>query len=464
MTTSGFVECFGDLRLDKRGNKLLQDLFMKGVHSIRQLSENSASQKGWYRFLNNERTTETLITNSMSSRCSQAVKGKIVLSIQDSSEINLYNHKQRIKKNDSIGTTNASSGGLGFFIHPSFVVDAATCYPYGFSGVKVWNRPAEKQTKHQRRYSTLPIEEKESYKWIESSDEAKSCLKDAETVIIVQDREGDIYEQFATVPDEKTHLLIRSRLNRSLVGGEKMWDKLSSAEVSGIYQINIPGDKRKKQLKRTAEIEVRYCQAEIKKTSCSSVNIAPSVKLYAVEARERGKQGESSICWRLLTSVPVTTQQEALLIIEWYSWRWTIEEVFRILKQEGFNIEASELEAGYSIRKLCLLMLDTIIKLFQMRIAYEMPEDEGLPADVCFNKHEQQCLEEQSIRLEGKTLKQKNPYIPNTLQAATWVIARLGGWKGYASERPPGITTLWIGLRRFYDIFYGYSMQNVSTR
>jgi transposase len=58
----------------------------------------------------------------------------------------------------------------------------------------------------------------------------------------------------------------------------------------------------------------------------------------------------------------------ALCCIEWYSWRWMIEEVFRILKKEGFNIEASELKYDRSSRKLCLLMLDTILKLFMMQI------------------------------------------------------------------------------------------------
>ena len=50
--------------------------------------------------------------------------------------------------------------------------------------------------------------------------------------------------------------------------------------------------------------------------------------------------------------------------------RWIIEEVFRILKKKGFNIEGSELAQGKAVRKLCLLMLETIIKLFLMQIAY----------------------------------------------------------------------------------------------
>ncbi len=147
-----------------------------------------------------------------------------------------------------------------------------------------------------------------------------------------------------------------------------------------------------------------------------------------------------------------------MMIIEWYSYRWMIEEVFRILKKEGFDIEASELESGTSIKKLSLLILDAIIKIFQMRIAYETDEEGQLPADICFEEAEIECLQMQCKRLEGKTEKLKNPYSPSSLRYATWVIARLGGWKGYASERKPGITTLWIGLESFYNIFKGFIM------
>jgi hypothetical protein len=142
-----------------------------------------------------------------------------------------------------------------------------------------------------------------------------------------------------------------------------------------------------------------------------------------------------------------------------------IEEVFRILKKEGFDVEASELGTGTSVKKLCLLTLDAIIKIFQMRIAYEEDEAEGLPADICFKEPEIELLERQSKKLEGKTEKQKNPYRKSSLRHATWVIARLGGWKGYAKGRKPGITTLWTGLKKFYDTYNGFVIgKDVSTR
>ena len=142
-----------------------------------------------------------------------------------------------------------------------------------------------------------------------------------------------------------------------------------------------------------------------------------------------------------------------------------MKEVFRIVKEEGFNIEASELESAKKIRKLCLLMLQTALNLFQMRIAYHEDECAGLPADYCFTTEEQECIALQSTALEGNTEKQKNPHKKQTLRWATWVMARLGGWKGYLSERPPGITTLWIGLRKFNDVKNGWELaRNVSTR
>jgi hypothetical protein len=470
MLSASFRDCFGDERLDKRGNKFIRDLLVKGTHSIRQISRSSSDQKGVYRFLKNGRTTEALIVKSMGARCGAAVKGKVVLSIQDTTEINLYKHRGRIKKDGTVGVTNAPKNGLGFMVHPSLVVDAATCMPYGYCDVHIWNRSAERKAKRpgdRFKYQKLPIRKKESYRWLSSCEAAKKNLREASAVVIVQDREGDIYEQFATVPDEQTHLLIRAKTDRSLPGGGKLFSTLSESGPAGTYSIAIEGDKRKGQLKRTAQLEVRFREVTIKNTSRTAKDAVAALTLWCVEAREINAPAEvkQPVCWRLLTTVPVTCLSEALTITEWYSCRWLIEEVFRLVKKEGFDIEASELQSGAAIRKLCLLILDTVIQIFQLRIALDEPEEEGMAAGVCFTQTEMQCMEMQSKKMEGKTEKLKNPFRPSSLKYATWVIARLGGWKGYASERKPGTTTLWIGLEKFYDIYNGWQLvADVSTR
>ncbi|MHC1777779.1 MAG: transposase DNA-binding-containing protein [Lentimicrobium sp.] len=91
-----FENSFGDVRLQKRAIKMTQELFSKTVHSIRQISTDYASQFGWYRFLGKNKTTIPSITKEITQQCFLSVINRVVLSIQDTTEINLYNHKNRI--------------------------------------------------------------------------------------------------------------------------------------------------------------------------------------------------------------------------------------------------------------------------------------------------------------------------------------------------------------------------------
>jgi hypothetical protein len=389
-----------------------------------------------------------------------------VICIQDTTEINLANHSGRIKKDDKVGTTNAASdSGLGYFLHPSFTIDAENGMPYGYSAIKVWNRPlAFGSSKYERKYRSLPIEEKESYKWLEVTQATKDSLSQiVKGMVIVQDREGDIYEQFATQPDDKTDLLIRACSDRTLADKSKLFGCLSSQPSQGSYEIIIPAKNGRP--KRISKIEIRFKQVVIKRPAGVNKNLPASLSLNLVEAKEINYDGEDGICWRLLTTLPVTDANMARLCIEWYSWRWMIEEVFKALKKEGFNIEASELAYGGSIRKLSLMIMEVVVKLFLMRLAYAEPET-PISSDSCFTEDEQEFAEQMIEKLEGKTEKQKNPYkCKKDLKRYVWVIARMGGWKGYESKRHPGITTLWTGLQKFKAAYEGWCVhRNVSTR
>lgn len=465
MQTREFTD-LEDIRLVHRGNKILRSIYSKSIHSIRQLSENESAAKGFYRFLQNERVSEDDIVSNLSHNCKAASVGKYVVCIQDTTEINLKRHVHRIRHDETIGTTNQQGEyGLGFFLHPSLVLDALTGVPYGYADIKVWNRPLVLATKHERQYKKLPITQKESYKWLEVSKNTKAFIGDSvKNMVIIQDREGDIYEQFATIPDERTDLLIRAQTNRTLADKTKLFTCLADQEVQGIQTVMVEACPKKKRAKREAQLEIRYKPIEIVKTDGVSKGVAATTKLYLVEAKEVGYNGSDKICWRLLTTIPVLNLGIAELCIKWYSWRWIVEEVFKILKKEGYNVEASELEYASSVRKLCLLIMEVIIKLFLMRLAYVQPELE-IDAATCFTKQEQECMEEQILRLEGKTEKQKNPYQTKDLKRYVWVLARLGGWKGYESKRKPGITTLWIGLKYFKAAMEGWEThKNVSKR
>ena len=463
MLKRGFSDLDG-LRLVNRGNSILDDLFRSGVQSVRQATQSEAAAKGAYRFLANDRVSEDDIVSNMVTNCRASCVGKVVVAIQDTSEINLIRHKGRIKKDNYIGTTNANNiRGLGFFIHPSLIVDAVHGIPYGYADIKVWNRDKVYQYKPERDHNKLPIEEKESHKWIEVSKNTKASLADVvKRMIIVQDREGDIYDQFATIPDAQTDLLIRARGNRTLTDKSTLFSCLSDIPAQGHYSISV--DAKNSRSRRQANLEVRFKEVALGRPYRVSKTLPASLKLYLIEVLEVGYESEDKICWRLLTTVPVTNLETARMCIEWYSWRWMVEEVFKVLKKEGYDIEASELEYASSVRKLCLMIMEVVIKLFLMRLAYAEPETE-ISAGSCFSEEEQDFLEHQITRLEGKTEKQKNPNPAKDLKRYVWAIARLGGWKGYENKRHPGITTLWIGLKKFHDSFEGWQIhRNVSTR
>ena len=76
-----------------------------------------------------------------------------------------------------------------------------------------------------------------------------------------------------------------------------------------------------------------------------------------------------------------------------------------------------------------------------------------------FDKKEIECLELLNEKLNGRTKKQKNPYPKNHFCWASWIIARLAGWKEfYEKNNPPGNKTFTRGLEKFNVLMLGYSL------
>jgi len=405
--------------------------------------------------------TENELIRSLATQCGQLVKGRHVLCIQDSSEINLESHRGRIKPGSGIGLIG-NNKDLGFFIHPTIVIDAEKAHALGYSHVKLWHRPVEKLDKHQRKYKVQPIEKKESYKWIESALNSKRVLQEASKITIIEDREGDIYEQFANIPDERVHLLVRSCRDRKINDGEGLYDFIHTLDSEGEYTLKVEGDIRNNRKGRKAKIEIRYSKVTIHKPKNAKNETLPeSTDLWIVEACESNPpKGQKAIVWRLITTHPVKSFRQACQIVDWYKQRWYIEQVFRLLKQKGVRIEDSELEQGWAIRKLTIMLLSTVLKILQMHLTLKEEEKNNQKITDVFNKEEISCLKKLNKEYEGRTEKQKNKNRASSLKWGTWIIARMGGWKGYESQRPPGVITLKWGLDRFYEIYFGWQLRS----
>jgi hypothetical protein len=208
---------------------------------------------------------------------------------------------------------------------------------------------------------------------------------------------------------------------------------------------------------------VRYAQITLQRGDHikNGTSYPKNVTLNIVEAYEEKGKGLS---WKLLTTHDIKNFDDAYQIVEWYSQRWMIEQMHRLLKNQGFQLEESELENGWAIRKLCIIMLSALLRIIQMNLAYNEPEG-GQPLADVFSAEEINCLKTINKKLQGKTHKLQNNNDTNNLKWATWIIARIGGWKGYDSQGPPGIILLKRGLERFSAIYFGWKLaKDVGTR
>lgn len=392
------------------------------------------------------------LVRSLSDHCEQQVKGRHILSISDTSEINLESHRGRLKS-EGLGVVG-NNKDVGLFIHPTLAVDAENGFPLGLSNVQLWTRSPERP---ERDHAKLPIEEKESYKWLASAERSQRCFQvgGARLVTHIGDREADIYEEWATVPDRYNHVLVRVHQDRRLLGRiESLYTYLSAQPCEGTYTVDVIADSRHGRTAREALLVVRWALVEIQRPDkLNREDYPPRIKLYAVEAKEvNPPTGQEPIHWRLMTTHPVVAIEQALQVIKWYCWRWLIEQLFATLKFVGLDIEATQLESIKAIQRLTILALSVAVKTLQM---VEGRDNLDVPASVAFSQ-EQQCLTQITSTLQGRTLKQQNPSPKASLPWSTWLIARLGGWSGYRSQRPPGMPTLVHGLRRFETIFIGW--------
>lgn len=373
--------------------------------------------------------------------------------IQDTTYIDLSTHRGRLQPGSGIGHIgNARPNAIGFCLHPALVIDASLYTILGFSSYSQWARDVEKGNATERGYKKLPVEQKEAYKWIRGCHESKEVLCGARSITFIEDREGDIYEQFISVADKNVDLIIRSKSNRRVNDNNNLHAVLAAREASGTYQLSIQHDLRKGRKDRIATMEVRYAQVDIQRPVDKKG--PKTVSLYAVEAKEVTKGVADPVCWRILTTHSINCFEEAMLVIERYKCRWYIEQFFRLLKKKGFRIEDSELETGWAIRKLCVLMAGAVIKIMQMMLSYD--EEDVQAVDEVYNEREQECMS--VLQLKIQTEKIKNPYSKQSLSWATWIIARLGGWKGTKKEKPPGPICLKNGLDKFNLIYQGWLM------
>ena len=401
------------------------------------------------RFMANCRVTVECLIEGWGEAASQACAGRHVLAIQDTSEINFATTPSRRRGLGEIGKGN----GHGLLLHPMLGVDAETGGILGLVTGRIWTREGRVQTPHSQRR----LEDKESERWLSTAEAAKPILAAAAMVTEVSDRESDIYAKWTRVPEAGFHILTRAMHDRKIEGRKK----LSTASLTCGGEKLLELRARPGRPARTARLAVRFGQVQVKRPKNTIEGDEPkSVALTLVEVTEiDAPPGAEPILWRLLTTHCVEDAQKAWRVVGWYRQRWVIEQFFRTLKQQGLQLEDSQIETAERLLKLTAIAARaacTIMQLVQARDGGSQQD-----ASIVFTPGEIETLHALVPTLEGKTELQKNHHPPRTLAWAAWVIAKLGGWDGYPKSAPPGPITFRHGMEQFRSIAHGWRLRDV---
>lgn len=149
--------------MDKRAAQISQTLMQSKVSSIRTATNDEASQKATYRFLNNEKVEEKILIDTLKQRTGHLSADRDVLVLQDSTDINLSSHKGRLQQGTGIGPIGNHRGdAMGFNLHAALVLDASRQTILGFSSYHQWERAFDQGNRYDRQYKKKPIEQKRS--------------------------------------------------------------------------------------------------------------------------------------------------------------------------------------------------------------------------------------------------------------------------------------------------------------
>ena len=432
----------GDYRLDQTFYELLERVSNRLSLVIRRISDGRGEEVRFGRLL---RHCELCLSDMIQMGVEFSMSGtanRHVLLVQDSSEI-------------SFGFTpfqsglSAVGGGveLGFYVHPVIALDAKSHICLGLANVEVFKREDREIYRNREKF-----EHKQSYRWLSSVQKAKENCGPCESITVISDREGDIYDALCGYKSDGMCFVVRSSHNRPLAEdntGLKLQELVDKWDKQGEYLCDLP--RTDKRSAHRALLEVKYGKVVLSRPERSvSKHLPPTLEIYVIEVKEHPSSvvnNEQPIHWRLATSHPVENLEKAKEVILWYTKRWNIEQVFRLLKKQGLDLTESLAHKYETLSRLAVVGLIAAVRVLQLVTARDNPDN--TPASIAFSNEEIKILEALSPTLEGRTEIQKNPHPPKTLAFTVWVIARLGGWKSYSkSERPPGPITFFNGLKR----------------
>ena len=435
-----------DERLKRRLVSLALDFFHRPQANVPEACASRAGTMAAYRFLRNRQVNlQAILTPHIEATIERIRAHRIVLVPQDTTTLN-YSHHPATQGLGPVNTTRDQAVGLMLHDTVAFSVEGT---PLGILDAQCWARDPDEHGKCEER-KHLPIEEKESMKWLNSfARVAEVQALCPETLLVsMGDRESDIHDLFALAARDPAgpKLLVRAeRTRQRRVENEALWDFISRQSPAGEITLHIP--RRGNRPKRTVVLSVRFAEVTLQPPRDSRL---PAVELWAVHLYEENTDDPEPIEWMLLTTVPVNTFDDAVERAEWYAARWGIEVFHRTLKS-GCRIKDRQL--GTATRLQACLGIDMVVawRIYHLTmLGREVPDH---PCTVFFEEVEWKALHCYHYQTSVP------PDEPPSMAQAVRMLAKMGGHLGRRGDGPPGTQVLWRGLQhldvavQMYNIF-----------
>jgi hypothetical protein len=328
----------------------------------------------------------------------------------------------------------------------------------------------KENAKARAQRAKLPLAHKESGAWAIAASNTALQLQCAKRVTFVMDQGGDCYEVWQQILGQAGgEFICRVKNDReatlsadgssgkfSELLASQPWADVRTVPIRALGHYSKTSGKWVQRKKRKAELAIRFAEVALSRPSSLPKHLPsicrPLTLVEVTEMDETVPEGEEPIRWLLLTSWAVGDVQTAWEVVGAYQGRWHIEQLFRCCKKQGLDAESSQLRDPESIMKLTVMSLKASAEA--LRLTQVRDGEEFVPIDTMFSERQRQLLEMLNAKLSGRTEKVTNPHRPDSLAWAAWVIARLGDWKGYASQHKPGPVTMARGLAKFYDLAF----------
>ena len=441
-----------DKRLDRRLRQVFDQMGGAMGQSIPRACQDWANTKAAYRFFSNDRVSDHAILKGhfVATRERVTSASGPILILQDTTEFSYQRERpEQIGYTKSVNSGKDDTGRwrhhtvCGLLMHSSLAVTISGV-PLGLTALKLWTRDKFKGTAALKRKinpTRVPIETKESYRWLENLRQSNELIADPGRCV-----HSDIYELFSLAAELGTNFLVRAQNNRLACGGtHTVTTELADQPVCAAQVIEVRHDKG---AVMPVTLDVKFRTIHVLPPIGKQKTYKPLMLSY-IHAVERDEPTDRPrVDWKLVTNLPVHTAAEAIEKLSWYALRWKIEVFHKILKS-GCRAEDVKLRTADRLTKLLAVFCILSWRVFWITMS---SRDGTAAAEVDLTGIE--------IKILDRVVPDKPSCPADARNLAFYAIklAKLGGYLNRKSDPPPGNIVMWRGLNRLTDIALGISI------